>query len=62
MGRGRIKAEDIFDPRLRPSKPILQEVVLTLGNNQCPICGSRYIRPAGYGDRLECQDCGKVFS
>jgi len=60
--RKKIKAEDIYNPKLKPSKPILREVALTPGSNQCPVCGSRYIRPAGYGSRLECQDCGKVFS
>jgi len=28
----------------------------------CPICRSRRVSSAGYGDRLECLDCGKVFS
>jgi len=47
--------------KLKPSIPIHRDVVLRPGVKSCPKCGSHYIRPAGYGDRSECQDCGKVF-
>ncbi len=47
--------------KLKPSMPIYREVVLRPGARSCPACGSRYIRPGGYGDRCECQSCGKVF-
>ena len=47
---------------LKPSMPIYREVVLKPGTKSCPDCGSHYIRPAGYKDRSECQDCGNVFS
>jgi ribosomal protein S27AE len=63
----KIKMEDIFDPAKMSkkgkytSKPIYREVVLTPGSKECPECGSHFIRSAGYGDRLECQNCGKVF-
>lgn len=28
----------------------------------CPKCGSAKIRPARYGNRLECQSCRKIFT
>jgi len=28
----------------------------------CPYCYSADVRSAGYGNRLECQKCGKVFT
>ena len=46
--------------KLKPSTPIYREAVLKPGTKSCPHCGSRFIRP-GYGDRSECQSCGKVF-
>ena len=64
----KIRMEDVFDPKKMkekgkyPSRPIDREVVLTPGNKECPKCGSRFIRSAGYGDRLECQKCGHIFS
>ena len=45
-----------------PSKPIYREVAIQPSKNQCPHCGSYFTKPAGYGDRLECQKCGKVFN
>jgi len=48
--------------KLKPSTPIYRESVLRPGPRACPACGSRFIRPAGYKDRSECQDCGNVFS
>lgn len=47
--------------KLKPSTPIYREVVLKPGAKSCPDCGSRFIRPAVYGDRSECQNCGKLF-
>ncbi|MEE8193904.1 MAG: hypothetical protein V3T73_00190 [Dehalococcoidales bacterium] len=48
-----------------PSTPIYREVVFRprADGISCPKCGSKLIRPAGYGDRLECQStkCGHVF-
>jgi len=48
--------------RKYPSKPIYREVVFKPSAKSCPKCGSHFIKPAGYGDRFECQNCGKVFS
>lgn len=31
-------------------------------NKMCPSCNSRRIVWAKYHDRLECKDCGRVFS
>jgi len=45
-----------------PSKPIYREVVFKPSDKECPKCHSHLIRPAGYGDRLECQNCGHIFS
>ena len=46
-----------------PSSPIYREVVFNprADGVSCPKCGSKLIRSAGYGDRLECQKCGHVF-
>jgi ribosomal protein S27AE len=44
------------------SKPIYREVAIHPSKNQCPKCGSYFTKPARYGDRLECDKCGKVFN
>jgi ribosomal protein S27AE len=58
---GTIKRIEPWDKGKYPSKPIYREVAIHPSRNQCPKCGSYFTKPAGYGDRLECQKCGKVF-
>ena len=61
----KIRTEDIFDPKAKgkyPSKPVYRQVVFKSSDKECPKCHSHLIRPAGYGDRLECQSCGHIFS
>ena len=65
FGKKKLRMEDIFDPKKKgkyPNRPIYREVVFKPSEKSCPKCSSHFIRPAGYGNRLECQDCGHVFS
>lgn len=58
----KIKKIQAWDKGKYPSKPIYREVNLKPSSVSCPECGSHSIRPAGWADRLECQNCGKIFS
>ena len=48
------KAREGVNPSYKPPPTTVTGIT-------CPRCGSDQIKGAGYGDRLECKKCGKVF-
>ena len=64
-----MEAEDIkkeypipLDVKTQKNLKSFGEVATTAQEIMCPECGSSQIRQAGYGDRLQCIECEKIFT